>query len=199
MFLLLLLLQRAGYSLQELFMLSRSQFIQQRSLALSTLANILSKVRKHSPAHVLNIVAVTHLYGPVGACRWVHVCSERQCRVHAAGRRPGFPAALCAWRQCGGSDVCSGAGSQSLPGVCGGWGKATLICFSVLGFRCLFYKCTGFSSVFAYLNIFCLCQIYPVRSVWTAHFHGFVVWPPSLCCHLLRMMKMRRMRGCRKI
>lgn len=42
--LLLLLLQRAGYSLQELFMLSRSQFIQQRSLALSTLANILSKV-----------------------------------------------------------------------------------------------------------------------------------------------------------
>ncbi|XP_033498027.2 RNA polymerase II-associated protein 1 [Epinephelus lanceolatus] len=35
--------ERAGYSLQELFMLSRSQIIQQRSLALSTLANILSK------------------------------------------------------------------------------------------------------------------------------------------------------------
>ncbi|XP_039992722.1 RNA polymerase II-associated protein 1 [Xiphias gladius] len=35
--------ERAGYSLQELFLLSRSQVIQQRSLALSTLANILSK------------------------------------------------------------------------------------------------------------------------------------------------------------
>lgn len=35
--------ERAGYSLQELFLLSRSQLIQQRSLALSTLANILSK------------------------------------------------------------------------------------------------------------------------------------------------------------
>uniref|UniRef100_A0A8C4HZG1 RNA polymerase II associated protein 1 n=1 Tax=Dicentrarchus labrax TaxID=13489 RepID=A0A8C4HZG1_DICLA len=38
-------LQRAGYSLQELFLLSRSQIIQQRSLALSMLANILSKAR----------------------------------------------------------------------------------------------------------------------------------------------------------
>ncbi|XP_070698735.1 RNA polymerase II-associated protein 1 isoform X2 [Pempheris klunzingeri] len=37
--------ERAGYSLQELFLLSRSQLIQQRSLALSTLANILSKAR----------------------------------------------------------------------------------------------------------------------------------------------------------
>nr|XP_046269067.1 RNA polymerase II-associated protein 1 isoform X2 [Scatophagus argus] len=37
--------ERAGYSLQELFLLSRSQVIQQRSLALSTLANILSKAR----------------------------------------------------------------------------------------------------------------------------------------------------------
>lgn len=36
--------QRAGYSLQELFLLSRSQVIQQRTLSLSTLANILSKV-----------------------------------------------------------------------------------------------------------------------------------------------------------
>uniref|UniRef100_A0A673CAH8 RNA polymerase II associated protein 1 n=1 Tax=Sphaeramia orbicularis TaxID=375764 RepID=A0A673CAH8_9TELE len=35
--------ERAGYSLQELFLLSRSQVIQQRSLALSTLANILAK------------------------------------------------------------------------------------------------------------------------------------------------------------
>ncbi|XP_062253047.1 RNA polymerase II-associated protein 1 [Platichthys flesus] len=35
--------ERAGYSLQELFLLSRSQVIQQRSLALGTLANILSK------------------------------------------------------------------------------------------------------------------------------------------------------------
>ncbi|XP_061824367.1 RNA polymerase II-associated protein 1 [Nerophis lumbriciformis] len=33
----------AGYSLQELFLLSRSQLIQQRTLALSTLGNILSK------------------------------------------------------------------------------------------------------------------------------------------------------------
>ncbi|KAK5916828.1 hypothetical protein CgunFtcFv8_011771 [Champsocephalus gunnari] len=35
----------AGYSLQELFLLSRSQLIQQRTLAISTLANILSKAR----------------------------------------------------------------------------------------------------------------------------------------------------------
>lgn len=44
----LLLLQRAGYSLQELFMLSRSHFNQQRMLALSTLANILSKVHTNT-------------------------------------------------------------------------------------------------------------------------------------------------------
>ncbi|XP_077587918.1 RNA polymerase II-associated protein 1 isoform X2 [Stigmatopora nigra] len=37
--------ERAGYSLQELFLLSRSQVIQQRSLALSTIGNILSKAR----------------------------------------------------------------------------------------------------------------------------------------------------------
>lgn len=37
--------ERAGYSLQELFLLSRSQVIQQRSLALSTLANVISKAR----------------------------------------------------------------------------------------------------------------------------------------------------------
>uniref|UniRef100_A0A3B4AK67 Uncharacterized protein n=1 Tax=Periophthalmus magnuspinnatus TaxID=409849 RepID=A0A3B4AK67_9GOBI len=37
--------ERAGYSLQELFLLSRSQVIQQRTLALSTLAKIISKAR----------------------------------------------------------------------------------------------------------------------------------------------------------
>ncbi|CAK6956948.1 RNA polymerase II-associated protein 1 [Scomber scombrus] len=37
--------ERAGYSLQELFLLSRSQIFQQRTLALNTLANILSKAR----------------------------------------------------------------------------------------------------------------------------------------------------------
>ncbi|KAK7904347.1 hypothetical protein WMY93_016954 [Mugilogobius chulae] len=37
--------ERAGYSLQELFLLSRSQVIQQRTLALSTLANIIFKAR----------------------------------------------------------------------------------------------------------------------------------------------------------
>lgn len=37
--------ERAGYSLQELFLLSRSQVIQQRSLALSTMANVISKAR----------------------------------------------------------------------------------------------------------------------------------------------------------
>lgn len=80
----------------------------------------------------------------LGTCRWVRVCSERQRGVHAAGRRPGLPAALCAWRQCGGSDVCSGACSQSLPRVCGGWGKATLTWFSLLAFRfCFFYECIG--------------------------------------------------------
>lgn len=45
--------QRAGYSLQELFLLSRSQLIRQRSLALCTLANILSKVHKQTQAVLL--------------------------------------------------------------------------------------------------------------------------------------------------
>ncbi|XP_047467804.1 RNA polymerase II-associated protein 1 [Mugil cephalus] len=45
--------ERAGYSLQELFLLSRSQLIQQRSLALGTLANILSKARAGEYASVL--------------------------------------------------------------------------------------------------------------------------------------------------
>ncbi|XP_076021736.1 RNA polymerase II-associated protein 1 isoform X2 [Genypterus blacodes] len=43
----------AGYSLQELFLLSRSQIIQQRSLALNTLANILSKARAGEYVSVL--------------------------------------------------------------------------------------------------------------------------------------------------
>ncbi|CAN9502106.1 unnamed protein product [Ophioblennius macclurei] len=37
--------ERAGYSLQELFLLSRSQIAQQRSLALATLASVASKAR----------------------------------------------------------------------------------------------------------------------------------------------------------
>uniref|UniRef100_A0A3Q3AD92 RNA polymerase II associated protein 1 n=1 Tax=Kryptolebias marmoratus TaxID=37003 RepID=A0A3Q3AD92_KRYMA len=45
--------ERAGYSLQELFLLSRSQLIQQRSLALGTLANILSKARAGDYGSVL--------------------------------------------------------------------------------------------------------------------------------------------------
>ncbi|KAM6912894.1 RNA polymerase II-associated protein 1 [Xenentodon cancila] len=45
--------ERAGYSLQELFLLSRSQIIQQRTLALSTLANILSKARSGEYASIL--------------------------------------------------------------------------------------------------------------------------------------------------
>ncbi|KAL2099098.1 hypothetical protein ACEWY4_005578 [Coilia grayii] len=43
----------AGYSLQELFMLSRSQVTQQRSLALSTLANIITEARAGAFASVL--------------------------------------------------------------------------------------------------------------------------------------------------
>uniref|UniRef100_UPI003AAE15DD RNA polymerase II-associated protein 1 isoform X1 n=1 Tax=Centroberyx gerrardi TaxID=166262 RepID=UPI003AAE15DD len=43
----------AGYSLHELFLLSRSQIIQQRSLALSTLASILTKARAGEYASVL--------------------------------------------------------------------------------------------------------------------------------------------------
>ncbi|XP_058471266.1 RNA polymerase II-associated protein 1 isoform X2 [Solea solea] len=46
--------ERAGYSLQELFLLCRSQVIQQRSLALGTLANILSKARAGEYLSVLN-------------------------------------------------------------------------------------------------------------------------------------------------
>ncbi|XP_063355593.1 RNA polymerase II-associated protein 1 isoform X1 [Pelmatolapia mariae] len=45
--------ERAGYSLQELFLLSRSQVIQQRTLSLSTLANILSKARAGEYVSVL--------------------------------------------------------------------------------------------------------------------------------------------------
>ncbi|XP_062325700.1 RNA polymerase II-associated protein 1 [Osmerus eperlanus] len=49
----------AGYSLQELFLLSRSQVIQQRSLALNTLAHILNKARAGDYVSVLrgNMVA----------------------------------------------------------------------------------------------------------------------------------------------
>lgn len=43
----------AGYSLQELFLLSRSQVIPQRSLALNTLANILNKARAGDYASTL--------------------------------------------------------------------------------------------------------------------------------------------------
>nr|XP_020496381.1 RNA polymerase II-associated protein 1 isoform X1 [Labrus bergylta]XP_020496382.1 RNA polymerase II-associated protein 1 isoform X1 [Labrus bergylta] len=45
--------ERAGYSLQELFLLSRSQLNQQRSLALGTLAHILSKARAGGYVSVL--------------------------------------------------------------------------------------------------------------------------------------------------
>ncbi|XP_041668560.1 RNA polymerase II-associated protein 1 [Cheilinus undulatus] len=45
--------ERAGYSLQELFLLSRSQVNQQRSLALSTLAHILLKARAGEYVSVL--------------------------------------------------------------------------------------------------------------------------------------------------
>uniref|UniRef100_A0A8D0D1N6 RNA polymerase II associated protein 1 n=1 Tax=Sander lucioperca TaxID=283035 RepID=A0A8D0D1N6_SANLU len=53
--------ERAGYSLQELFLLSRSQLIQQRSLALSTLANILSKARSGEYLSVLQGSVVSTL------------------------------------------------------------------------------------------------------------------------------------------
>lgn len=54
-FVLLMSLQRAGYSLQELFLLSRSQLTQQRSLALSTLASILSKVLDQSTRSITRL------------------------------------------------------------------------------------------------------------------------------------------------
>ncbi|KAK5857440.1 hypothetical protein PBY51_010688 [Eleginops maclovinus] len=53
--------ERAGYSLQELFLLSRSQLIQQRSLAISTLANILSKARAGEYLSVLKDSVVSTL------------------------------------------------------------------------------------------------------------------------------------------
>ncbi|KAK9533712.1 hypothetical protein VZT92_008813 [Zoarces viviparus] len=53
--------ERAGYSLQELFLLSRSQLIQQRSLALGTLANILSKARAGEYLSVLKGSVVSTL------------------------------------------------------------------------------------------------------------------------------------------
>uniref|UniRef100_H3DIW6 RNA polymerase II associated protein 1 n=1 Tax=Tetraodon nigroviridis TaxID=99883 RepID=H3DIW6_TETNG len=53
--------ERAGYSLQELFLLSRSQVIQQRSLALSTLANILLKARAGEYTSALNGCVVSTL------------------------------------------------------------------------------------------------------------------------------------------
>ena len=39
---------RAGYTLEELFLLSRSNFLPQRVLAVNTLARIIEKVIKHS-------------------------------------------------------------------------------------------------------------------------------------------------------
>ncbi|XP_068582491.1 RNA polymerase II-associated protein 1 [Cebidichthys violaceus] len=53
--------ERAGYSLQELFLLSRSQLAQQRSLALGTLANVLSKARGGEYLLVLKGSAVSTL------------------------------------------------------------------------------------------------------------------------------------------
>uniref|UniRef100_A0A8C3G6L8 RNA polymerase II associated protein 1 n=1 Tax=Cyclopterus lumpus TaxID=8103 RepID=A0A8C3G6L8_CYCLU len=53
--------ERAGYSLQELFLLSRSQLIQQRSLALGTLSNILSKARAGEYLSVLKGSVVSTL------------------------------------------------------------------------------------------------------------------------------------------
>ncbi|XP_054470154.1 RNA polymerase II-associated protein 1 [Anoplopoma fimbria] len=53
--------ERAGYSLQELFLLSRSQLIQQRSLALGTLANILSKAHAGKYGSVLKGSVVSTL------------------------------------------------------------------------------------------------------------------------------------------
>ncbi|XP_034015241.1 RNA polymerase II-associated protein 1 [Thalassophryne amazonica] len=53
--------ERAGYSLQELFLLSRSQLVQQRTLALSTLANILSKARAGGYTSVLTGSVVSTL------------------------------------------------------------------------------------------------------------------------------------------
>ncbi|XP_034078479.1 RNA polymerase II-associated protein 1 [Gymnodraco acuticeps] len=54
--------ERAGYSLQELFLLSRSQLIQQRTLAISTLANILSKARTGEYLSVLKGSMVSTLF-----------------------------------------------------------------------------------------------------------------------------------------
>lgn len=70
----MMLLQRAGYSLQELFLLSRSQLIQQRSLALGTLANILSKVHACNLTHTCT---KTHANSQLGDC----VLSPRQARA----------------------------------------------------------------------------------------------------------------------
>ncbi|XP_030575398.1 RNA polymerase II-associated protein 1 [Archocentrus centrarchus] len=53
--------ERAGYSLQELFLLSRSQVIQQRTLSLSTLANILSKAHAGEYVSVLKGSVVSTL------------------------------------------------------------------------------------------------------------------------------------------
>ncbi|CAL8290542.1 unnamed protein product [Gadus morhua 'NCC'] len=51
----------AGYSLQELFLLSRSQVIQQRSLSLNTLASILTKARAGQFASALSRSVMTTL------------------------------------------------------------------------------------------------------------------------------------------
>uniref|UniRef100_A0A8C5BL42 RNA polymerase II associated protein 1 n=1 Tax=Gadus morhua TaxID=8049 RepID=A0A8C5BL42_GADMO len=51
----------AGYSLQELFLLSRSQVIQQRSLSLNTLASILTKARAGQFASALSGSVMTTL------------------------------------------------------------------------------------------------------------------------------------------
>lgn len=107
--------QRAGYSLQELFLLSRSQLTQQRSLALSTLANILSKVgNKNTRSSSSLYVGDAHrklIFVPAGPWRRLRLCFDRQRLVHSVGRWSGLPAALCVGRRRGGSDVSGGARS----------------------------------------------------------------------------------------
>lgn len=39
----------------------------------------------------------------------------------------------------------------------------------------------------------------PFRNVWTAHSPGFVAFPPSLCCRLLRRRKMRKTKAWMKV
>lgn len=64
--------QRAGYSLQELFLLTRSQVSQQRALALHVLGQVISRVSELLPLSSYNL-RLPYLISPDTSYLWVRL------------------------------------------------------------------------------------------------------------------------------